>query len=166
MIGQQKLYTLLESLHILFEYDEHPAVPTIKEALKYWREDGAHHCKNIFLRNHKGDQHYLVLVEHFRTVDIHFLEKKLKQGKLSFASEKRMEKYLGLKPGSVSPFGLINDVEHHVYIFLDAHLQQACKIAFHPNDNRATLTLEFVDFIKYLEQTGNQFEFIDLVMNE
>jgi len=162
MIGQKELYKLLDELSVVYEYDEHPPVPTIEEAVKYWHRPETHHCKNLFFRNHKGDRHYLVLIEHFRNVNIHFLEKKLKQGKLSFASEKRLENYLGLKPGSVSPFGLINDHEHHVHVFLDQNLQSAVNIAFHPNDNRATLTLAYPDFMRFLGHVGNTFEFIDL----
>jgi len=117
MNGQSELYDILNELNIEFEYIEHPAVPTIEEAKKYWKDLEATHCKNIFFRNHKGNKHYLVILEHTQNLDIHDLEKRLKQGKLSFASEKRMVKYLGLKPGSVSPFGLINDKENHVYLF-------------------------------------------------
>ena len=70
-------------------------------------------------------------------------------------------KYLGVKPGSVSPFGLINDAEHHVYLFLDQQLKTADKISFHPNDNTASLVLLYNDFMKYLEYLGNTYEYID-----
>ena len=93
---------------------------------------------------------------------IHDLEKRLKQGKLSFASEARMEKYLGLRPGSVSPFGLVNDAEHHVHVFLDKNLLQAEKLSFHPNDNRASLAIRLEDFIRYMDHTGNGYEWIEL----
>ena len=86
----------------------------------------------------------------------------LKQGKLSFASEARMEKYLGLRPGSVSPFGLVNDEEHHVYVFLDKNLLKAKKLSFHPNDNRASLAIKLDDFIRYMDWVGNGYEWIEL----
>lgn len=78
------------------------------------------------------------------------------------ASEARMEKYLGLKPGSVSPFGLINDTENHVHLFLDKNLQNAPRLSFHPNDNTATIVIRNEDFIKYLEASGNEYEFVEL----
>jgi len=81
---------------------------------------------------------------------------------LSFASPKRLHKYLGLEPGSVSPFGLINDTENHVHLFLDENLQSSEKISFHPNKNTASLILAFDDFLKYLESIGNSYEFIKL----
>ncbi len=162
MNGQPELYKTLEELNINFEYYEHPPVPTIEEAKKYWVDLNATHCKNIFFRNHKGNRHYLVILEHTQALNIHDLEKRLKQGKLSFASEKRMVKYLGLKPGSVSPFGLINDKENHVYIFLDKNLRNSDKISFHPNINTASLVIDFKDFEKFLKWIGNRYEYLEL----
>lgn len=162
MNGDPKLYELLKELQISFEYYEHPPAPTIEEAKIYWKDLEATHCKNLFFRNHKGNQHYLVILEHTRQLDIHLLEKKLRQGKISFASEQRMEKYLGIKPGSVSPFGLINDTDHHVIVFLDSVLREADKISFHPNINTASLVLLFDDFMKFMNWTGNKYEFITL----
>lgn len=162
MNGDPKLYELLKELQISFEYYEHPPTPTIEEAKIYWKDLEATHCKNLFFRNHKGSQHYLVILEHTRQLDIHLLEKMLRQGKISFASEQRMEKYLGMKPGSVSPFGLINDTEHHVVVFLDSLLSKADKISFHPNINTASLVLLFDDFMKFMNWTGNKYEFITL----
>lgn len=163
MIGDPLLYRLLEELEISFEYHEHPPAPTIEIAIQYWKDiENTTHCKNLFFRNHKGNKHYLVIFDHRQSLAIHDLERLLKQGKLSFASEQRMQKYLGLKPGSVSPFGLVHDHEHHLHLFLDENLGQNPKISFHPNDNRASLVIQFTDFIKFLESMGNSYEFISL----
>lgn len=161
MIGQEIVYNYLKKLDIPYEYYEHPPIPTIEDAKihKWWID--AVFCKNIFFRNHKGNRHYLVIVHHDTQIAISMLEKLLKQGKLTFASEQRMTKYLGLKPGSVSPFGLLNDTEHHVHIFFESKLRQAHKLSFHPNDNRATLVLQSNDFWRYIESTKNSYEFID-----
>ncbi|HEX3010112.1 MAG TPA: prolyl-tRNA synthetase associated domain-containing protein [Bacteroidales bacterium] len=162
MNGQAQLYKIFEQLDILFEYREHPAAPTIEEARKYWKDIEATHCKNLFFRNHKGNKHYLVILEHTQLLDIHDLEKRLKQGKISFASGERMKNYLGVSPGSVSPFGLINDQTHHVHVFLDENLLKSARISFHPNNNTATLIVTFTDFMKFLNWTTNKFEFIKL----
>ncbi len=127
-----------------------------------WKNITAQKCKNIFFRNHKGNRHYLVILEHKRSLNIHQLEQKLHQGKLTFASEKRLEKHLGLKPGSVSPFGLINDKENHVYVFIDEQLASTEEISFHPNDNHATLVIKNTDFKKLLDLMGNSYEYICL----
>ena len=144
------------------DYYAQPAVPTVEEASKYWKDILATHCKNLFFRNHKGNRHYLVIAECSKNLPIRLLESFLKQGKLTFASEERMWKYLGLKPGSVSPFGLLNDEEHHVHVFLDADLKLSEKISFHPNDNTASLVIPYTGFLKYLEYVGNTYEYIDL----
>lgn len=162
MNGDPLLYSVLEELHIPFGYHEHPPVRTIEDAKKYWKDVEATHCKNLFFRNHKGSSHYLVILEHSRDVHIHDLEKRLNQGKLSFASDQRMQKYLGVTPGSVSPFGLINDKEKHVHLFIDENLREAKKISFHPCLNTASLVISYQDFEKFLRWTGNTFEFTKL----
>jgi Ala-tRNA(Pro) deacylase len=71
MNGQDKLYQLLEQLNIPFEYLEHPAAPTIEIAKQYWVGHDAKHCRNLFFRNHKGNQHYLVILDCDCDMDIH-----------------------------------------------------------------------------------------------
>ena len=73
-----------------------------------------------------------------------------------------MERYLGLTPGSVSPFGLINDTENHVHLFLDAKLRNEASLSFHPNDNHATVVISQQEFMHYLELVGNSYEFIEM----
>ena len=156
-----QVFNTLEELNISFNVHEHPPLDTIEVALEHWKDIDAMHCKNLFFRNHKGNRHYLVIIKDTTPFSIRSLEQKLRQGKLSFASEKRLMKYLGVKPGSVSPFGLINDEEHHVYLFMDEQLQKAEKISFHPNDNTASLVINYADLLKFIDTMGNQYEFID-----
>ena len=162
MRGQTDLYRLFERLAIQFEYHEHPPLATIEDARIHWKDYNSGRCKNIFFRNHKGDKHYLVILEHLRQLNIKDLEKRLKQGKLTFASDQRLKKYLGVEPGSVSPFGIINDTEKHVHLFIDEKLKEFDRLAFHPNINTASLVISKSDFLKFLEYTGNTFEFIRL----
>ena len=157
-----KVYNYLNSNKIQYTTYEHPEAPTIEIARQYWHADGSKHCKNLFFRNHKGNRHYLVVFDCNQSLAIHDLEQRLKQGKLTFASEKRMEKYLGLKPGSVSPFGLINDTENHVHLFLDKNLLNETSLSFHPNDNRATVVITQNEFQRYLKLVGNSYEYIEL----
>ncbi len=159
---EDKVLQTLDKLGISYRVFHHPPIPTIEEGLKHWKNIDATHCKNLFFRNHKGNRHYLVILDHRMDMAIHDLEKKLKQGKLSFASEKRLKKHLGLSPGSVTPFGLINDLENHVYVFLDENLMRSDRISFHPNINTATVDLSYEDFVKYLDWTGNAYEYIRL----
>lgn len=162
MNGDPKLYVLLDQLNISYEYIEHPPAPTIEIAKQYWEGHDAQHCKNLFFRNHKGNKHFLVILNCDQEMDIHFIEKLLKQGKLSFASEERLQKWLGVSPGSVTPFGLINDPGHHVHLFIDETLLKAEKLSFHPCQNTASLIIRQSDFIKFLDYCQNQYEWINL----
>ena len=157
-----KVLTYLDENNISHTWYTHPEAPTIEIARQHWQKDGSKHCKNLFFRNHKGNRHYLVVLDCERDLDIHDLEKRLHQGKLSFASLQRMEKYLGLQPGSVSPFGLINDTENHVHLFLDENLKNEQSLSFHPNDNHATVVISNEEFMRYLTLVGNTYEFIEL----
>lgn len=160
--GSKNLYLLFEKLGIEFEYYEHPEAPTIEIAQKYWEGIDSTHCKNLFFRNHKGNRHYLVLLDCNKDLDIHDLEKRLKQGKISFASPERMAKYLGVTPGSVTPYALINDAAKHVHLFIDKNLLNAKKLSFHPLVNTASVVVKQPDFIKFLEYQGNTFDFLEL----
>ncbi len=159
---KQKVFDYLDQADIPYEWYEHPEAPTIEIARQYWRNDGSKHCKNLFFRNHKGNRHYLVVFDCDQQMAIHDLEHRLHQGKLSFASEQRMERYLGLRPGSVSPFGLINDTENHVHLFLDSTLKNQPSLSFHPNDNTATVVISREAFQRFLGICGNSYEYIDL----
>ena len=162
MDRKQPVFDFLDARGIRYEWHEHPEAPTIEIARQWWRDEGSKHCKNLFFRNHKGDRHYLVCFDCDRSLAIHDLERRLRQGKLTFASPQRMERYLGLEPGSVSPFGLINDAEHHVHLFLDRHLQTCDSLSFHPNDCRATVVISRPEFERYLSLVGNTYEYLDL----
>ncbi len=162
MKNRDVVFNFLNKCEIAFEWYEHAPAPTIEDARKVWRGDGSKHCKNIFLRNHKGNRHYLVVFDCEQNLAIRDLEQLLRQGKLSFASQQRMEKYLALQPGSVSPFGLINDHDNHVHLFLDETLQDYPSLSFHPNDSSATVVISQEAFKKYLEIIGNSHEYLKL----
>ena len=162
MRGQQQVYDYLERLGIEFDYYEHPEAPTIEIASQFYRGEGTVLCKNLFFRNHKGNKHYLVIMDARHNMDIHDIEHQLRQGKLSFASPERMMRYLGVKPGSVSLFTLVNDTNHEVILFVDKKLMDAPKVSFHPNDNTASLVISNSDMLKFIKSTGNQYEILDL----
>lgn len=162
MIGQPQVYECLDKMGIEYEYYEHPEAPTIEIAAQFYRGEDTTLCKNLFFRNHKGNRHYLVIMDSRHQMDIHSIEKMLRQGKLSFASPERMMKYLGLRPGSVSLFGLVNDKDHEVTLFVDKGLVNVKKVSFHPNDNRASLVISSSDMFKFIENIGNEWQVVDL----
>ncbi len=154
--NEQKLYDLFEQLQISYTRHEHPPVYTVDEAKQYWQGIEGAHAKNLFLRNNKGTQHYLVVLEDSKTADLAGLSMKLACGKLSFASERRLMEHLGLETGAVSPFGLINDRQRAVTVVIDRDLAKSALVNFHPNVNTATVTLSYSDFEKFLNHCGNE----------
>jgi Ala-tRNA(Pro) deacylase len=170
----KEVIDFLDQHNISYKLHTHPPLPTIELALEYWKDIDSTHCKNLFFRNHKGNRHYLVVFECHKELAIHSLEQMLRQGKLSFASAERMERCLGLLPGSVSPLGLIHDPRteeltkehfpngHRVKLFLDSYLKTAERVSFHPCDNTGSVVLSNVDFMRFLEIWGGEYEWIDV----
>ena len=177
---RQRVLDFLKAHDIGYEMIEHPPLFTIEEALGWWEDlKDCTHCKNLFMRNHKGNRHYLISFECHKNFDIHGLEHVLHEGKLSFASPERMMRCLGLKPGSVSPLGLTNDLceggsvpgadpkelfanGHRVKFYMDRDLLNASRISFHPCDNTASLMLSRDDFFRFLKIWGGEYEIIEV----
>lgn len=159
---EEKVEDFLKGLGIDFVRIEHPPAATVEEAEKFWTGLRGAHVKNIFLRNFKGNRHYLLLVEAAKKVDLKHLNRVLEEDRLSFASERRLKTFLGVSPGAVSPFGLINDAGKEVQVVIDNDLSNSPYLAFHPNVNTATLEISGPDFIKYLEACGHRVRWLEL----
>lgn len=156
------IYEVLAGLGIKYTKYEHPAVFTVDEAAGFEVDEKAAKTKNLFLRNKKGDRYYLVVMEAEKKLDLKKLAALLTEGKFSFASPERLSKQLGLTPGSVSPFGLINNVDNQVTAVIDNALFSYETVGFHPNINTATLIITASDFKKFLENSGNKIVYLDL----
>ncbi len=153
---EKKVYDLFDQLSINYDRHEHPPVYTVEEANQYWQGIEGAHAKNLFLRNNKGNRHFLVVLEENKSADLKGLSEKLAAGKLSFASERRLAEHLGLETGAVSPFGLINDEKRAVTVVIDRDLTKQEKVNFHPNVNTATITVTYDDFEQFLKHCGNE----------
>ena len=149
------IYAALSALGIQYELFEHPPVFTAEEAALHWAAIHGAPVKNLFLRNKKGDRHYLVILGIEKQADLRRLVKVIGDDRLSFGSPERLQRYLGVTPGSVSPFGLIHDASHSVRVIVDSDLKNAERLIFHPNDNTASLTISGADFVRFLERQGN-----------
>ena len=149
-------------LGIGYERHEHPPVATVEEAEQHWAGIAATHCKNLFLRNQKGSRHYFVIITHLKKANLRAVADQVGDGKLSFASPERLMGHLGLTPGSVSPFGLVNDRAHAVRVVLDRDLKTAERLSFHPNVNTATLVVSATDFRKFLDACGNPVQYVSV----
>lgn len=156
------IYEILDGLEIDYVRYDHPAVFTVEEAEEHRVEMNGAHTKNLFIRNKKGDRHYLVTVPAEKRVDIKTLQAMLNESKLSFASPERLLEHLGLTPGSVSLLGLVNNTRKDVVVIIDSELWQNERICCHPNINTATLELSREGLEKYFKHCGNEVRYLDL----
>ena len=160
--SMRSVYQVLSELGIAYVKHEHPAVFTVAESEQYDLQFEGAKTKNLFLTNKTGDTYYLLVVNSQTRVDVKRVSTFVNEAKLSFASPEKLFEYLELTPGSVSPFGLINDTEKEVTVLIDKTLMDYEKIGFHPNENTATLIITTFDFKKFLDSTGNKIFFIDV----
>src|SRR4051812_36097131 len=139
-----------------------PPVFTGEEADQHWASIPATRVKNLFLRNKKGDRHYLVILEISKHADLRQLVKIVGDDRLSFGSPDRLMAHLGLTPGSVSPFGLIHDKDHSVRVIVDDDLRAAKRLIFHPNINTRSVTVTVADLQKFLASRPNTVRWVKL----
>ena len=155
------VYRLLTERGIWHEITEHPAVYNMEEMaavdLPYPEADG----KNLFVRDDKKRNYYLITVKGDKRVDLKEFRRQHALRALSFASAEDLLAVLGLIPGAVSPLGILNDIERRVHVYLDREFAGS-KIGVHPNDNTATVWLQADDLLALLKQHGNEAVYTDL----
>jgi Ala-tRNA(Pro) deacylase len=154
------VFDALNSLGIAYERFEHPPVFTSEEADVHWRDLPGVPCKNLFLRNKKGDRHYLVVLEISKRADLKQIVSIVDDDRLSFGSPERLMAELGLTPGSVSPFGLLNDRDGSVLVLIDEDLRGARGLIFHPNINTASVVISWDGFERFLQTRTNAVRYI------
>jgi len=160
-MNPSKVFDVLKNLNIDYTEHNHSPIFTIEESKDHWASVKGMHCKNLFLRDNKGKRHYLLCAEAHKAIDLKALSAEVGQ-RLGFASPKRLMQYLRLEPGSVSPFGLINDDDAVVQVMLDSEIKDVELVNFHPNVNTATLGIHPTDLEKYIRHCGNSFTYVDL----
>lgn len=155
-MNKQEIYDYLNSQGIRYEITEHGAVYNMEDlssvALPYPEAD----AKNIFVRDDKKRNYYLITVKGDTRVDLKEFRRLHGTRNLSFASADDLSAILGLIPGAVTPLGLLNDKESSVQFFLDrSFLDAPGLIGVHPNDNTATVWIKTDDLIRLIEEHGN-----------
>jgi len=158
----KEVLNLLDSKNIKYELVEHEEVHTIEDMQKLGLLDKGYVCKNLFLRNANGKMHFVLSCHHSKDVQVQEVAKKIGSTRLSFGSAERLDKYLKLENGYVSPFGVINDESKSVIFVFDREVENQQKVGFHPNTNKATVYLAFKDVKKIIEDHGNDVVFIRL----
>jgi Ala-tRNA(Pro) deacylase len=154
------LFRRLDALGIDVATVAHPPVFTVEEAKALRGEITGCHTKNLFLRNKKGRMWLLVCLED-RTIDLKELAGRLAAGRLSFGSAERLGQYLGVIPGAVTPFAILNDKASAVKVAIDKAILNKDPLNFHPLDNAQTTSISASDLLKFLEAEGHPVQVVD-----
>jgi len=148
------LFAVLDKLGIAHKTIKHPPVFTVEQAKKLRGELPGGHTKNLFLRDKKYELYLVVALEN-AAIDLKSLHRRLgATGRFSFGSSDLLREVWGVEPGSVTPFGAINDKEGRVTVVLDADMMRHQTLNFHPLDNTMTTSISRDDLVKFLESTG------------
>ena len=155
MLTSKQLINLLKEKKYDFVVHEHNPLFTVQDSVDFRGTIEGAHSKNLFLKNKKKN-FFLLSCEENDEFNLKNISKKLNLGNVSFAKKEYLEQYLGIKPGSVSPFALLNDIQNDVVFFLEKTLYEAKLINFHPLVNTLTITMQTENFIKFMIENNKK----------
>ena len=149
------LFARLKTLGIEVSTRDHDPVFTVEEAQALRGEIPGGHCKNLFLKDDKGNIWLIVCLEEAQ-VDLKAAPARIGSRRLSFGKPELLKEVLGVEPGSVTPFGLINDTEQRVNVVLDAAMMAHELVNYHPLENTATTTIRSQDLVAFIRSCGHE----------
>ncbi len=152
---REELLARLQSLGIETTTRDHPPVYTVEEARALRGEIPGGHCKNLFLKDDKGNLWLIVCLEEAE-IDLKAAPARIGSRRLSFGRAELLREVLGVEPGSVTPFGLINDTEKRVNVVLDAGMMAHELLNYHPLENTATTTIRAADLAAFIRSCGHE----------
>ncbi len=165
MIGRPKapteLLAMLAGLGIATTTVDHPPLFTVEDSKNLRGDLPGGHCKNLFLRNKKSGM-WLVVCPEDRVLHLKTLGALLGAGSMSFASPERLMAFLGVTPGAVSPFAVINDPESAVQVVLDEEMMRENLLNYHPLTNEQTTAITPGDLLTFLKAAGHSPQIVDL----
>jgi Ala-tRNA(Pro) deacylase len=149
-----ELMSFLEKLGISTSTVDHPPVFTVEEAQKVHGDIAGGHCKNLFCKDEKGVLWLIVALEDAR-IDLKAAKDKIGSKRLTFGKPELLMEILGIEPGSVTPFGLLNDKSARTNVILDQRMMRESKLNFHPLKNDATTTIAAADLLSFIKACGH-----------
>lgn len=152
----------LDRAGVCYRMVSHDPVYTIEEMERLHLDADGRIAKNLFLRDARGKRHFLVVLAKHKTVELKALRGQLGTSALSFASEDRLRRFLGLEKGAVTPLGILNDEARAVEVLFDRDLAGLPSLGVHPNRNTATVFLSFADLESLIRSHGNPVSFVDI----
>lgn len=156
-MNKKEIYEFLDKENVSYEITEHKPLNSMEDAYSLDLPNTDCYAKNLFVRDDKKRNYYLISMKGDKKIDLKTFRKNNNTRALSFASDKDLYKYMELLPGSVTPFGLLNDSECKVEFFIDEEFfADEGIIAIHPNENTSTVWLKVDDLVKIVEKHGNK----------
>ena len=149
MLSDSDLLNLISSKELDFQTHNHDPLFTVQDSENLRGKIEGSHTKNLFLKN-KKDNFFLFTCDEKANIDLKRFSKSIDAKNLSFANEEYLMEYLGVKPGSVSPYALLNDKNNVVTFYIDEKLVKSKKINFHPLINTKTITINTRDFLEFI----------------
>ena len=162
MTHVERFFQFLADHQIDYTRHDHPAVYTVADVKRLVPKLPAAETKNLFLRDKKGERHFLVVVPADKRADIKRLPEVIGSTRLTFGSPERLMKYLGVEPGSVTLLAIFNDPDHAVDVFIDRELWESNAFQFHPLVNTSTLVISRDNLQRFLDVTGHEAQVIDV----
>lgn len=159
---EQHVYETLNVLGISYVRYEHPPIYTVEEAKKLDLVISGAKCKNLFLKSKRKEEYFILIAEEDKRVDLKRMAKEVGVPGLYFAPAEKLYELLKLTPGSVTPFGVLNDLERAVTILIDKALTKEEVVTFHPNVNTATIGITYKDLEKFLTWNNTTFYSVDI----
>ena len=161
-MGYDKVKEYLNTLGIQFKIVEHKPAYTTEEADKYIEGYDGVRTKTMFICNKKKTNYYMIIMDDSKRLDMNKFKEIVSEKQMKMALEEALKEKLGIEPGMVSPFGLLNNDEKDVKICMDKEIITEEIMTFHPNDNTKTLFITTKDLFKYLENIGYELNIIEL----
>ena len=162
-MDKKQIYEYIKNKQIWYEITEHKAVYSMSEISEVEIPYPESDAKNLFVRDDKKENYYLITVRGNKRVNLKEFRKENNTRPLSFASEKELKDMIQILPGSLSPLGILNDKENKVKVFLDKEfIEKTDIIGIHPNDNTATIWLKTKDLINIIKEHGNKVELVEI----
>ena len=161
-MGYDKVKEYLNSMGIQFKIVEHEPAYTTEEADKYIEGHDGVRTKTMFICNKKKTNYYMIIMDDTKRLDMNKFKEIVSEKQIKMASEEALKQKLGIEPGMVSPFGLLNNDEKDVKIYMDKEIITEEIMTFHPNDNTKTLFITTKDLFKYIESIGYEINIIEL----
>lgn len=160
-----ELFSFLDRLGVEYQTTQHPPIFTAEEGRAWQDKIPGTHCKSLFLKGERGG-FWLVVMLAEKRADLAGLARRLGSARLSFAKPEVLHEVLGITPGSVTPFALLNDKARQVQVVLDEQMLACEKVTYHPLHNTASTTVRAVDFLKFVRALGYEPNVVECGYNQ